>query len=86
MYCGKCGSPIPNGDSFCSKCGAPISQSGTQTTVNISPQPVPPTAQAPKPRTSALRVFEAIFAIAFAIIIMVLVLRACSTGMAQMGY
>lgn len=86
MYCGKCGSPIPNGDSFCSKCGAPISPNGTQTTVNISPQPVPPTAQTPKTRTSPLRVFEAIFAIAFAIIIMILVMRACTTGMVQMGY
>ena len=86
MYCGKCGSPIPNGDSFCSKCGAPISPNGTQTTVNISPQPVPPTTQTPKQRTSALKVFEAIFAIAFAIIIMILFMRACTTGMVQMGY
>lgn len=27
MFCGKCGSPIKDGNSFCSNCGAPISDS-----------------------------------------------------------
>lgn len=30
MFCGKCGSPIPDGNSFCSICGAPIDVSVTQ--------------------------------------------------------
>ena len=30
MYCGKCGSVIPNEDSFCSVCGAPINSSATK--------------------------------------------------------
>jgi TM2 domain-containing membrane protein YozV/predicted nucleic acid-binding Zn ribbon protein len=25
MYCGKCGTAIPSGNSFCTKCGTPIS-------------------------------------------------------------
>lgn len=86
MYCGKCGSPIPNGDSFCSKCGAHINQNVAQAGSVINSQPVPPNVQTPKPRNTALKVIETIFAIVIAIIIMIIAMRSCSIGMLQMGY
>lgn len=85
MYCGKCGSSVPDGNSFCSNCGAPISQKTTQVNVNAYSQQVPPPVQAPQQRSSVGRVFEAILIIAFAIVIMIIVMRACTSGMYQMG-
>ena len=85
MYCGKCGSSIPDGNSFCSKCGAPISQNTTQANVNANSQSVPPPAQTTQQRTSGVKVFESIIVITFAIVIMLIVMRACTTGMFQMG-
>ena len=85
MYCGKCGSAIPDGNSFCSKCGAPISQVTPQVIVTANPQQASQTSQTDQPRTTPLRVIESIIVIAFAIIIMIVVLRACTSGMFQMG-
>ena len=43
MFCGKCGSAIPDGDSFCKKCGAPISDSSELSSFQTVGQPVQPT-------------------------------------------
>ena len=42
MYCGKCGSPIKDGNSFCSICGAPVDAPVMQTndSVQESDQPI----------------------------------------------
>lgn len=40
MFCGKCGSTIPDGNVFCSKCGAPISDSSEQLSEQSVTQPV----------------------------------------------
>ena len=40
MYCGKCGSIIPNGNTFCSKCGSPINDPSAQPLVQPYAQPV----------------------------------------------
>ena len=34
MYCGKCGTAIPAGNSFCSKCGAAVTGQGIATTAS----------------------------------------------------
>ena len=86
MYCGKCGTPIPNGDSFCSNCGSPISQGVNVTTVNTYPRPVPPTAPNSQPRLTVGRVFEAIFLIAFAILVIIFVLWGCYNAKVLSGY
>lgn len=86
MYCGKCGSPIPDGNSFCSKCGAPISQEVKQTTINTNPQPVPPITQTSQPpRMSAGRVIGRIILVIVLIAIIIEVLKACTMGMYQQG-
>lgn len=85
MYCGKCGSTIPDGNYFCSNCGAPIAQNVTQAILITNSQPASATEQNEQPRTSGLRIFESIIIISFAIIIMIFVLRACFSGMFQMG-
>lgn len=85
MYCGKCGSFIPDGNAFCSKCGAPLSPEFTQTTINTTPHPVPPAAQTSKPRMSAGRVIGRVILVIVLIIIILEVLRACTIGMYQQG-
>ena len=86
MYCGKCGTYIPDGDIFCSKCGAPISQEAAQPTVNINPQPVLPTTQTSQPpRMSAGRVIGRIILVIVLIVIIIEVLKACTLGMYQQG-
>ena len=40
MFCGKCGSTIPDGDTFCSVCGAPISVSPDMTSSYPNAQPI----------------------------------------------
>lgn len=86
MYCGKCGSPIPNGNSFCSNCGAPISNVVTPTAVKVNLPPMPQSEQKSQPHTSAGRVIETILVIILVIIVVGSVLRACTVGMIQMGY
>lgn len=85
MYCGKCGSPIPDGDSFCFKCGAPVSQKTEQINYVIVSQPVPTTTQTNKPRTSAWRVIGRVILVIVLIAIILEVLRACTLGMYQQG-
>lgn len=41
MYCGKCGSTIPDGDVFCSECGAPISGNSEKSSEQVILQPAP---------------------------------------------
>ena len=48
MFCGKCGSPIKDGNSFCSVCGAPIDDSVAPANVSApqySSQPIDQPAQ-----------------------------------------
>ena len=54
MFCGKCGTSIPEGNSFCSNCGSPIdipvAQPSGQTNVNpIQPTPIVMSAPQPEP-------------------------------------
>ena len=42
MFCGKCGSTIPDGNSFCAKCGAPISDPSNLSSVQSDTQSVQP--------------------------------------------
>lgn len=41
MYCGKCGSTVPDGAAFCSTCGNPVGAPAPQQPVNPTPQPAP---------------------------------------------
>lgn len=44
MFCGKCGSPIKEGNSFCSICGAPIDGPATQIN-GLAQNPAQPISQ-----------------------------------------
>ncbi len=41
MFCGKCGSLVPDGNSFCSNCGAPVDNPAINAPKQIKNQPVP---------------------------------------------
>ncbi len=62
MFCGKCGSAIPDGNTFCSQCGTPIPNSSDQPLVQSAAQPVQPvpvvmmTQAAPIKRTNGVAI------------------------------
>ncbi len=45
MFCGECGSPVPDGNRFCARCGTPVSK---YQVAGAAP-PVPPAPTAPPP-------------------------------------
>lgn len=65
MFCGKCGSIIPDGDVFCSICGAPISDAPEQSSAQpVQPIPVVVVAKpAPAKRANSAAITGFIFGI-----------------------